>query len=353
MALAPEDINDLVNSTLESVYKQGKWTDLSQTKQHKTISDRFFKGDKMQLASGPTLTFPVQTAAHSNTRYSGLYDDDTFGHGNAVKRGSINFSTVTNNYEFDVNEPEFLSDNPKVVVDYIDMRIHGAIEGWFDFLEDKFWTAPASPNVGADALTPLMGVPLWLQKSATTGFNGGDPSGWAAGAGNILTTDVSGWKNYTFTFGGINRDDFVAKARTALAFCKFMPAHSYAQANSDPRYVLYTTKVVEEGCAKYLDNRNDNIGKDMSGISAPMFQGYPIVWVPALTHSDQVAYDSTNPVYGVNWNSFKMAYTKALQMSPVEKKAGQHNVRVGFMDMNLQLFCNDRRSNFVAYQTAS
>jgi hypothetical protein len=352
MALLPTEIDDLVTTTYDTVWKKKKWVDLSQDKQFFTIADRYFRGSKMPMRSGPNLAFSIQHTSIGNTRYTAPYDDDQYGTGNQFAKGYQPWAQLTNNYTYDVTEQDFQSDDEMVILDYILGKEHGMYNDWFNFLENAFWTAPASSSVRP---TPITGIPFWVQKNATEGFNGGDPSGFSGGAGNIATGTYSRWKNYTGTFGGINRDDFVAKVRRARKLCNFQPAHSYPAANADPKYVFYTTESVEEGCAKYLDYRKDNIGTDMGGTVKPMFQGFPIEWVPALTGSSEVAYDSQNPFYGINWSTFVFAFLRGKEMvrSGPMTKDGQHNVRAVHVDATCQLICNDRRSNFVLYQASA
>jgi len=349
--LAPTDIDDLVTATYNTSLKKRTWNDVSLTKQRHTITDRFFNGKKMAFKSGPQVTWKLQYRNINGGRFIGLFERDVHAVGNVLLSGNCPWAIAQNNYTYDVMEADFQSSEPDVLVDAILVREHQMYNGWFEMLEDAFWMAPTAPASSSSAQR-VFGLPFWIQKHATEGFNGGNPSGFSAGAGNIDTSTYSGWKNYTGTYGGVSRQDLIAKLIKATEFCRFIPAHAYpSTASPDPRYMYYTVFSVFEAANQYLDARADNI-RDLSGaVSRPTFKSTPIEWVPALTNSDSAAYDSQSPFYGVDWGSMELYFLKGkenVRTGPVPV-ADMVNVRSVFVQSQLQLVCNNRRSNFVFY----
>jgi hypothetical protein len=238
-----------------------------------------------------------------------------------------------------------------LLVDHLLALEHGMYNRWFELLEDAMWTAPTAP--ATTTAQKLFGIPFWVQKNSSLGFNGGNPSGFSAGAGSVDASTYSGWKNYTGTYGAVSRDDLISKWLKAVDHCNFRPPHAYPTTSKleDPQYVYYTTHPVMEASRKYLDSRQDNI-TDMSGVANPMFRSVPLQWVPALSNSDAAGYDSTNPIYGINWGAMDLCFNAGKEMQRIGPNpvAGQVNVRAVFTQAVLQLICHDRRSQFVLYQ---
>ena len=96
---------------------------------------------------------------------------------------------------------------------------------FFEGMEERMWTAPTS---NTQSPRPPSGIPFWLQQSATAafGFNGGDPSGFAAGAGGIDSDTYPNWKNGTFTYNAISDDDALDKWAEACEKCYFKAPRS-------------------------------------------------------------------------------------------------------------------------------
>lgn len=350
--LNPQDIPDLVNLTHDTMFRNKTWIDLSLTKQRHTITDRFFKGKKLPQKSGPLVIWKLQKSNTRNFRWVGLFNEDTYDvRSDLTGSGSQSWAMCTTNYSFDVNEADFQSDDPNVLVENIKVREHAMYNDWFENLEDAFWGAPTAPPSGTNPGV-LCGIPFWIQKSATTGFTGGDPSGFSSGAGGITVASTPNWANYNDVYAAINRDDFISKLRRATEWCNFIPPHQYpTHRDGDPRYVLYTTWGVLEGSAKYLDSRADNI-RDLNGNGNPMFNSISLERVPALDMDDSDNYDDTDPLYGVDWNAMKMYFCSGRDMvrTPPQRRTGMHNVYDTHVDSTVQMVNLDRRSSFVLHR---
>ena len=103
---------------------------------------------------------------------------------------------------------------------------------------------------------------------------------------------------------------------------------------------------------RLVKNQNDNLGRDLWK-GRPLIKGVPIAWVPAISNqylfdgtTANPAYDSTDPIYGVNWKTTKVSFNKGCNMvvgKPI-RRAGKHNVRDVFLDSSQQLEVRDTRS---------
>ncbi|MCA9366686.1 hypothetical protein KC887_00270 [Candidatus Kaiserbacteria bacterium] len=349
--LSANDIPDLVNLTYNTMLKKRSLVDLSLTKQRHMIHDRFFKGKKVPMKSGPKVIWKLLKTFQKNFRWTGLYEKDHVGNSaNNTSHGEQYWAMCTTNYSFDTNEPDFQSDNESVLMDVVLTYELQMYNDWFENLEEAFCGAPAAPP---SATNPgvLCGFPFWIQKVTTPGFTGGNPSGFTGGAGGIDVASVPGWSNYGDNYDAIHRDDFISKLNKAVEFCRFTPPHQYSNTvDGDPRYQFITVWSVVEGASKYLDARNDNI-RDLRG-NSPMYNGIPIERCPALDDPASPVYDTSNPFYGIDWNSMGLYFLNGREMDrkPMRPLENYHNVLVQHMDSTVQLVCKNRRSNFVLSQ---
>ena len=348
-SLRPEQLDDLVELSYNTMVKRHTWVDISLANQEYVFS-RLIEGKAGELKSGPKCLFKLQVRNLQSARWTGLYSKDSYDARNLAIGGEEVWSKITANYTYDVDEPEFQSGDPGEIVDELQMREHASENNMIEILESAGWTAPASSAVDP---MPVKGFPYWAVKNASEGFNGGNPSGFSLGAGSVDASVYTKWKNYTFSFSGITRQDFIAKLIKAIEFTKFKAPHQYSATNDEkPKFELWTTWDVLEGCQQYLDARNDNL-KDLAGMAgSSKIMGIALDWCPELTNSGQDGYDSQNPIYGINWSVIKMYRKKGADMrrnKPI-MVPGQHDTRAVHRDGWLQLVCTDRRRLFVGYQ---
>jgi hypothetical protein len=82
-----------------------------------------------------------------------------------------------------------------------------------------------------------------------------------------------------------------------------------------------------------------------------MIRGTELEWVPAISNTDSAAYDSSAPVYGLNFQTFEYVFKSGWDMvkRPPYQAANQGNVRVRVMNNTGQIICYDRRANFIGY----
>ena len=83
------------------------------------------------------------------------------------------------------------------------------------------------------------------------------------------------------------------------------------------------------------------------------FKGIPFDWVPAFEETGGQALDSTRPVYGLNWATWKLEFQMGSALTfgrPHQAQGYEHNVRQVDWDASCNLRCEDRRSNFIFYR---
>jgi hypothetical protein len=267
-----------------------------------------------------------------------------------MTKATQEWSKQTVNYIYDIDEESFQS-GPETIIREMLLLEQGLYNDFFELMEVAMWTAPGSSSVDP---RPPSGIPFWIQKNATLGFNGGDPSGFTSGAGGIATATYPRWKNYTGTYVQVSRDDLIEKVINACDYTYFEAPKAFPEiGGGQPTWGFYTVHSVLATMRRLLQAGNDNLGPDVARWAGEvMVKSTPVTWVPALTNSESTAYDSQAPFYGINWKKFEYFFKTGRNMvkHPPKEAARQHTVRERHMDNWGNFVCYDRRQGgFVLY----
>jgi len=352
MALTHQQIADFYETTINR-YFRGELVDISMPLQKYHFASRWFKSKKKPERGGALLEWKLRTGNQGNAKHSGLFAVDDTDRKNVVTRAKTGWSKQTVNYIFDADEPEFQS-GPETIYETAKLNEQGLFNDIFQLMETSMWTAPASSS--EDPMPPA-GIPFWIQKCAALGFNGGDPSGWSDGAGNIKTATYPAWKNYGGPYVQVSRDDLIEKVINACDFCYFEPVAKFNELDSgEPAWGFYTVHSVLSTMRKLLQANNDNLGPDVARYAGQvLIKGIPVEWVPALDNAESEAYDSTNPFYGINWTKFYYYFKTGRNMikHPLKHAAHQHTVWERHMDNWGNFSCSDRRQGGFQFHVAA
>lgn len=329
-------IADIVAAGLAEL-GEGKWTDLTTDLQEFVAMPNLLKKNRVTIQSGHSIQWDLITDQNNSARAVGLYASDRVDVPNVLAQGSIPWRHTVADYAFDHHEVS-ANKGGRQIVAILKARRHSAMMSMAEFMEDRFWRVPAS----TDELNPY-GVPYWVVKNASEGFNGTVPSGYSTVAG-LSTTTLTRWKNYTAPYTAISADDLIAKWWKAATLTRFRPPIASATFNTGDQYGYYTTYTVYAGLKQLLAAQNEDIGNDLDSFEGqPTFRRTPVTWVPKLDE------DTTNPVYGLNWGEFKTAVLDDWWMKEtvLERVPGQHNVSGVYIDSSFNWLCRNRRRNFV------
>jgi len=351
MALYHDQVDDFVLLTLER-FRRNQMIDISLPLQRYHWASRWFKRKKRPERGGTQLNWKLRTGNQGTAKNSGLYAVDDTNRVNVMTEAKQKWSKQTVNYIYDIDEAAFQS-GPERIIEEMMINEQGLMNDFVVLMEEQMWTAPASST---DDPRPPSGIPFWLQKSATLGFNGGDPSGFTSGAGDIATGTYDKWKNYTGTYAAVSRDDLIEKVVNAMDYCDFTPPAEYPEiGGGPPDWGMYTWHEVIATMRRQLQAQNDNLGDDVARHSGTVYiRNVPVIWVPALDNSESGAYDSYKPFYGINWKKFEYFFKSGRNMvkHPPKVAATQHTVRERHMDNWGNFVCYDRRQGgFVFYDS--
>lgn len=351
-ALTPEQINDLVEMTLERPIKRS-WVDLSLDFQNYMFSRRFFR-NQVPEEGGPVMTWILQVTNTGSARASGLFDTDNVTVKDLGQKPQIEWAKVNTSFIYDIDEPEF-NDTLERIVDYIAMRKHSMFNDFFEFMEVAMWTLPAAT---ADPRLPY-GIPYWIVKDATAGvqdfsFGGGNPSGYTSGAAGISSTTYPAWSNGTFKYAALTEDDGLDKWSAACDKCYFQAPDSFNElAGGMPDWGFFTTHDNVQRLRRHAKASNDDIGSDVGAYRGQiLFKGNIVQWVAALTEGSADSNDTTNPIYGINWRTFQWVFLRGRnqRLTKPFQRGGHHDVREVHMDSWGNFRCLNRRANFVGHE---
>lgn len=340
-ALTHDQIDDFTKATISN-FKKLKWTDLSLELVEYVAAQFMAKATTEQ--GGDLIKFDVQTRNLGLAVNTGLYAQDVTGVGDVLVQGQIPWTKQSVNYSWDIDEPEFQTDR-EAIVRLLMLREHVALNDLTELNEVNLWSAPT----GSSDNRP-MGIPFWCVKDATTtvggAFNGGNPTGFSSGAANISSTTCPRWKNWTFGYTNVSKDDMVQKVKKALFFTEFKAPHptpdlGYGKSN----FTIFTTYAVREKLERLAEAQNDNLGADVARyINMPLIGGVPVQAVHYLTNND-----STDPVYGVNWRHLRPFVKSGANMRRSKPKVSptQNTVRTVFIDTWMNFGCMNRRGLWV------
>jgi hypothetical protein len=348
-SLTHDQIDDFVLATLDR-YKRDQWIDISMILQEYHFASRWFKEKNRPEQGGVRLNWKLRVDNQGTAKHSGLYAVDATNRKNVLTEGKQEWSKQTVNYIYDIDEDAFQS-GPETIIREMQLNEQGLYNDIFALMETAMWTKPANDSVNP---RPPSGIPTWIVKNATLGFTGADPAGFSSGVGGIATATYPRWKNYTGPYVQVTRDDLIEKIVNAMDLTNFKPPAPYPEiGGGDAQWGLYTVHSVLATCRQLLQSNNDNLGADVGRWSGEVLvRGVPLTWVPALTESGSDAYDSSAPVYGLNWKKFEYVYKTGRSMlkHPPKQAAMQHTVRERYMDNWGNFACYDRRQGgFVFY----
>jgi hypothetical protein len=351
-SMTHQEIDDFVELTLAQ-FEKNKIVDLSLPLQKYTFAARMYKGHEQNFRGGTRHEWKVQIANNTNWAYSGLYDKARLTRKNLMTKAYQEWSKQRDGYIYDIDEDAFQSGEETIVKEMLVLE-HSMWNDIFMNMETAVWTGPASSDL---IPRPINGLPHWIQKHASLGFYGGNPTGFTDGCGHLSATTYPAWKNYTGTYAQVSRDDLFDKIATAMDLCHFQPAKAYPALETtggagEPDWGIYTVQTLISKCRRILQAGNDNLGNNvLAHMGGVMVGSTPMTWVPALGDSASDAYDSSAPVYGLNWRTMKLMFKegKKFQLLAPTQAPYQPTVRERHWLNWCNIECHDRRENFVFY----
>ncbi len=339
-AITDADINDLVVGTQKDLGRP----DFQQIAQSLTDYEVFpvwFKKDKVTFDSGVGIQKTLMNRIPDVARHVGWTEADAPNISDLLTQMSIPWRHATTNWSY--KRQEMLMNRGKSrIVNVIEARRAGAMIDMVETLETAGWSAPGDST---DDTEPF-GIPYWVVKSASTGFNGGAPSGFTTVAGVNLTTTPT-FKNYTAAYVAVSKPDLIKKMRTMkrkTAFKSPVDISDYIKGRG-MRYRIYMNEETISTIEEVGESQNENLGRDIASIDGVnmAFRGFPLRYVPQLDG------DTSNPVYFIDhstWQPVCLAGDYLRESDPV-RDPEKHDWYTVYVDLTYNYVCFDRRRNGV------
>ncbi len=338
MSLDYKSILDLVALTQEQLGKF-KFTEIATTLQNYVAMNEILRKERVGFQSGHGIVTNVMVSDSGAAKHVGAYEEDVVVVGDVMQKADIPWRNTTTNYAIERVEIA-MNRKPSQIVELVKVRRTDAMIALTKLMETAFWSKPADST---DILTPY-GIPYWIVKNSSTGFNGGNPSGFSSGAGNLSSVTYPQWRNYTAQYTNITTIDLVRKWRRAARFTDFKPAVSTPDYNTGTRYGYYTNYDVLGELEEVLEAQNDNLGNNIASKDGKVqFRRVPVTDVPELDS------DSTDPVYGINWGVVKPIFLSGEWLNEMGPRIAplQHKVMHTHIDLTWNVLVRNRRLNFV------
>jgi hypothetical protein len=343
MAIQAADIADLLNVT-ESEMGRMKAVDLAQELREYIAWQRILTRKNIKFEGGDQIELTAITGYDDNARNVGLFDVDNVNQVDGTTTGSLPWRHTQTGATLDVRQKS-MNMGRNQLIDFAELKRHQMLGGLAELHEDDFWDEPASST---DDTTPY-GMKYWLTYNATTGFNGGNNTNFSSGPGNIDCDTYAGWKNYTFKYTNITKDDLIRSLRRAFTMVGWTPVIQTGIERADagaPRYELYASYDTVYPMEELAEDQNDSLGNDLASKDGQVLvRRTPMTEVPWLTENESTAL----PVVGLDWSTFEIVGLRGRCMvrDPWHKAPNQHNVRQTFLDCSWNLRMTNRRKNFL------
>lgn len=339
-SLQASDIGDLIKNTINELGRM-KVTDISTDLMRHVALPKLLKPNRQSIQSGPLVQFNLMTDHNNSARGVGLAAEDVVDIPDLMIQGQVPWRHVTANWAIEHRVID-MNRNPGRIVDMVKEQRLACLISLAEYFEDRVWRCPASTDT-----TNFYGIPYWVVKNNTEGYNGGLPSGYTdvGGIDPDGATSRGRWKNWTFQYTNITKEDLIAKWWKAATYTNFAPAvegMSTFDTGEGPGY--YTNYSVISSLKQALEAQNDDLGNDLDSMEGrTQFRRVPVTFVQKLDD------DTTDPIYGLTWGEMKMMVLDGWWMreTAVDIQPGQHTVSATHVDCTLNLITRNRRRHFV------
>lgn len=340
LTLADSDIRDLATGTLKELGRL-RFNQIATRFQRYEVMSRIMKKDKVQFEDGTGIQRNFMVDENGAAKMVGLYATDTRNQTDVLSTVDIPWRHTNTHYLWE--RRELLVNNGKSrIVPLMKMRRAAAMISLAALMETEFWNKPSDST---DKLH-VFGVPYWIVKNATLGFNGGAPTGFASGAGNLLHDR---WKNYTGQYVGVSKPDLIKKMRKAHRLCDFQSPTDIPdfREGAGDDYRIYMNETTISSYEDLAEGQNNNLGRDLAPMDdTTAFKRNPVRYIPYLDS------DTTNPVYMINFADFYPVFLKGdyLREADPDNSGGSHNTWYVDIDLTWNVLCTNRRGQAVFYQ---
>jgi len=340
MVVTVADSLDLVTATQKDLGK-GKLSQIAQAFPNYPFVDRIMNRDQVKFHSGTSIQRTIMYKTSGAARHVGMFTPDVVNVANVLATIDIPWRHNTTNYAFE--HREFLVNRtPAQIVDLIKVRRLDSYLSLAELFEASAW---AKPTDSSDKVTP-MGLPYWVVKGASQGFNGLNPAGFTSGAGGLDSATYTTWANWTDVYTTVSKDDLISKMRLAFRKIDFKQPTTVKEFRTGlgRKLAIFMNLETLQALEQLAEAQNESLGRDIASMDGQtVFRGLPMQWIPALDS------DTTDPIYMIDTRHYYPVFLEGdyLRESKPAVSPDQHNTLVVHVDCTWNLYCDDRRRQAV------
>ena len=338
--LAFSQIDDAVLLTQNSFVKRGAFVDMQTDLTDHVAVREMWKGRKKVFSGGENWEFDVQMDHNHSAKVVALYETDGSAMADVMQAGTVAPRHVNAHYIYDKREKAFQRGGT-AIVDFVKSKNVQMHVSMFELLEGILWS---KPDDSSDVKTPF-GIAYWVTRSATEGFNGGNPVGFTAGKAGIDQGTYSRWANWTAQYTSVSKTDLLRKMRKAHRKSRFRSPISHANPDLGAmRNGIYLNSDTIGLLEETVEDQNMSLGNDLASKDGrAMFKGTPLTYVPYLDD------DSADPVYMLDWKWLAVGVMEGWenQLTAPYMVPNKHLVSRVDLDASLNMICTDLRRQAV------
>jgi hypothetical protein len=335
------DIADMVTTTLEDLGR-GRFHQIAQELQEYLVLPRIMRKEKIRIqSSGIGVKETLMTSTGGTARWVGLLEEDALNINDLLTTMTVRWCRLTDNMAW---ERRMLLENrgQARINNVIKPQRAAMMIRMAAALEAGFFAAPDASDVKIP-----WGLKYYVVKNATTGFNGGLPSGFSTVAGVNITTYPT-FKNYTFQYTDVTKVDLIKKLRTAHRKTRWRSPVKKPGMISEfgERRQIFVNETTISEIEDVGEAQNENLGRDVASMDDQIvFKKHPIIWVPYLDT------DTSYPIYMIDTDTIIPFILKGdyLRESDVIRSPRQHNTFESHIDLSINFIMTNRRANAVGY----
>lgn len=342
MPVTMTQISDFMNSVRAAV-EPGMFADLSTQLQARVAVDEILLKNKRKEIKSHSYQYQALTGGNGQTAAVSLDTPDSSTIVDKTLQATIYHRQIRSSWSVHKALLAANSNTKEQLFEYGKLQYQMGMIDLYEKMETWFWGFTTS----TDTQSPF-GIPNLIVKNATEGFSGVAPSGYTDVCGITPGSTLVGtkWNNYTAQYTAADDGDLGAKLRRAVRFTNFqaiVPGMSRYGGNQIRRGI-YTNYDGMENVKNLCKSQEESIGWDIDAAdNKPMLNRTKFTDVPALDS------DSTNPYYGIDWNTLFVTNLTGFWMnqSPEVMPNGAHLMVTKFIDTFYNLATLARRNNFV------
>lgn len=331
---------DMIAGTLRDLGPNA-FSQIAQELTNYEVMSRWLREDRIVFGSGYGIRRTLLALTQDVARHTGLHGTITPNQTDHLKHLQVDWAHAQTHWVYERRD-RLMNKSKSLINDIIKPRRWNAMYSMAKLLEEAAWSSPP-----VDTYTEPFGIPHWIVKNGTTGFNGGTPGSWTTVGGVNLTT-VPTFKNYTGTYTNFTKADAIKTMRTAARKTDFQSVADINEYRGEKgsRFRLYVNEATMSAMEDVGEGQNENLGRDLAPYDGSIvFHRHPIRYIPFLDAS------TDNPVFMIDHNSFTPVILTGdyLYEHPPEKGANQPNSWYIVVDLSYNYICMDRRRNTVIY----